>query len=143
MSGESRFLAGKVAKRSLPAVRGPSGPDTPSVKRLFLPQGELAQFYDGDEPVRYIAFIELLAGTVRGNHYHKVKEEWLYVIQGQVRLELHDLGNAVRDSVLLEAGDLAIIPTGIAHALRVITPGQAVEFSPARFDPADIYRFPL
>jgi mannose-6-phosphate isomerase-like protein (cupin superfamily) len=117
--------------------------DAPTVKRLLLPQGELAQFYDANEGMRYIAIIELLAGTVRGNHYHKVKEEWLYLMQGEVLLIVQDMDSKARESVPLRAGDLVVIPTDIAHALQVVTPGQAVEFSPARFDHLDIHRVQL
>jgi len=44
-------------------------------------------------------------------------------------------GFQARASVALRAGDLAVIRTGIAHALRTVEPGQAIEFSIARFDP--------
>jgi mannose-6-phosphate isomerase-like protein (cupin superfamily) len=140
---ESTFLNGKVLKRSLPALQAPLGPDAPALKRLLLPQGELAQFYDADEGIRYMAFLELLPGQVRGNHYHKVKEELVYVIRGGVLFSVADIDTKARASVTLRAGDLAVIRTGIAHALRTVEAGQAIEFSSARFDPADIHPFPL
>ena len=113
------------------------------LKRLLLPQGELAQFYDGDEPMRYLAYIELRPGFVRGNHYHKVKEEWIYLIEGQVTLLLEDVESKEKASVSIESGDLIFIPTEIAHALQIAEPGQAIEFSKARFDATDIHRFQL
>jgi Cupin domain len=140
---ESAFLNGKVLKRSLPALQLPLGPEAPRLKRLFFPQGELAHFYDADEGMRYIAFIELLSGQVRGNHYHKIKEEWVYVIRGEVLLHVADLGSEARASVALQAGDLALIQTRIAHAWQTVQPGQAIEFSTTRFDAADIHPFPL
>ena len=140
---ESTFLNGKVLKRSLPALHLPLGPDAPVLKRLLLPQGELAQFYDAEEGIRYMAFIELLPGQVRGNHYHKVKEELVYLIRGEVLLSIADIDSKAPASVALRTGDLAVIRTGIAHALRTVEPGQAVEFSSSRFDPADIHQFPL
>ena len=140
---ESKFLSGKVRKHSLPEFELPVAADAPTVKRLLLPQGELAQFYDADDGMRYLAFIELRAGTVRGNHYHKVKEEWLYVMRGEVVLTVQDMDSKARESVPLMAGDLVVIPTGIAHVLQVVSPGQAVEFSTARFDPLDIHRVQL
>lgn len=124
-------------------IPSPARADAPAVKRLLLPQGELAQFYDADEPVRYLAFIELREGGARGNHYHKIKEEWVYLIQGEVQLVVEDIESKVREVVPLQTGDLAIIQPGVAHVLRTIRPGQAVEFSKVRFDPADIHRFPL
>ena len=136
----SIFLNGKVRKRSIPALPLPLPPNAPELRRLMLPQGELAQFHDSDEAIRYIAFIELLAGQVRGNHYHKVKREFVYVVRGEVMLHSVDIESGARISLTLQAGDLATIETGIAHALQTLQPGQAIEFSPARFDAADIYR---
>ena len=43
----------------------------------------------------------------------------------------------------IESGDLIFIPTEIAHALQIAEPGQAIEFSKARFDATDIHRFQL
>ena len=140
---ETTFLNGKVLKRSLPLFRLPLRPDAPDLKRLLLPQGELAQFYDADEGIRYMAFIEFLPGQVRGNHYHKVKEELVYVIRGEVLLSVANVDSKARASVALRAGDLAVIRTCIAHALQTVEPGYAIEFSIARFDPADIHQFPL
>ena len=140
---ETTLLNGKVFKQSLPALQLPLGPDAPILKRLLLPQGELAQIYDAEEGIRYMAFIELLAGQVRGNHYHKVKEELVYVMRGEVSLSVVDIDSQARASVALRTGDLAVIRTGIAHAYRTVEAGQAIEFSVARFDPADIHRFPV
>src|ERR1043165_7767924 len=140
---EFKLLGGKVKKESLPIVQPSSTPDTRTLKRLMLPQGELAQFYDGEEGVRYIAQIELQAGTVRGNHYHKIKKEWVYMMSGEVTLIVEDLEFKTRESVQLNSGDLAFIQTGVIHALQVTKSGQAIEFSTARFDAADIYRHQL
>jgi mannose-6-phosphate isomerase-like protein (cupin superfamily) len=140
---ESAFLKGKVLKRSLPVLRLPLEPDAPALKRLLLSQGELAQFHDADEGIRYLAFIELVPGQVRGNHYHQVKEELVYVIRGELLLDVADIDSQARASVALRTGDLAVIRTRIAHALRPVEPGQAIEFSSSRFDPADIHKFLL
>jgi quercetin dioxygenase-like cupin family protein len=141
--GEVSLLGGKVLRRSLPLLHPPLHGDAPVLKRISLPQGELAQFHDGPEPVFYLAYVELRADTDRGNHYHKVKEESLYVLHGEVELLVQDIAIQVRESVFLHAGDLAFIPTGIAHTLRVRISGHAIEFSRTRFDPADIYPFQL
>jgi len=140
---EVAFLNGKVTKRSLPMVEPSANPDSRILKRLMLPQGELAQFYDGEEGIRYIAQIELQAGSVRGNHFHKVKQEWVYLMSGEVTLVAEDLESNTRESIELKPGDLAFVQTEIVHALQVTKSGQAVEFSTARFDPADIYRHKL
>jgi mannose-6-phosphate isomerase-like protein (cupin superfamily) len=139
---ETKYLSGRVTRRTLPALRQPER-GHPGLKRLLLPQGELAQFYNGEQPVRYLAYIQLCQGAVRGNHFHHFKEEGLYIIEGEVVLWVQDRESGARESVPLKAGDLAFIPTGIAHAIEVVTAGHAVEFSPARFDPDDTYPFSL
>jgi hypothetical protein len=58
-------------------------------------------------------------------------------------LIVQDMDSNARESVSLRAGDLVVIRTGIAHVLQVMSPGQAVEFSTARFDPTDIHRVQL
>jgi quercetin dioxygenase-like cupin family protein len=140
---ESEYLAGKVVKWSLPVISGHPGPDAPVLKRLFLPQGELAQVHDSDEGIRYLAVIEIRAGGVRGNHYHKLKEERIYMLRGELLVLVEDVQISARASVSLRTGDLLLIQTGIAHLLRTVEPGQAIEFSKARFNPADIFPFPL
>jgi quercetin dioxygenase-like cupin family protein len=140
---ESTFLAGKVVKKSLPSYHGPAGPDAPRLKRLLLRQGELAQFYDSEEGIRYMAMIELNPGSPRGNHYHKVKEEFVYVIEGKVELVAEDIATKEHAAVLLEPGDWVVIPTAIAHALRPMEKGKAIEFSKVRFALADVYPYPL
>src|SRR3954463_271765 len=100
---EIALLGGKVRKQALPVVQPSSVPQSRILKRLMLPQGELAQFYDGDEGIRYIAQIELQAGSIRGNHYHKIKEEWIYMMSGEVMLLVEDLETKARENALLLA----------------------------------------
>jgi mannose-6-phosphate isomerase-like protein (cupin superfamily) len=140
---ESTYLSGKVLKRSLLVFSAPPGADAPVVKRLLLPQGELAQFYDAAKPIHYLAHIELRPDSVRGNHYHEAKEELIYLVQGEILLTVQDIDSKERDSVPLATGDIVLISTRVAHALHVVKAGHAIEFSSARFDPADTYRFPL
>src|SRR5881394_1711772 len=136
-------LGGKVLKWLLPAVAPGEGGKELQLKRVLLPQGELAQFHDSPEGMRYIAAIELKAGTVRGNHYHKIKREYVYVLSGSVLLVLEDLENHERAALELIAGNLVLIQPGVIHALQVKESGMAVEFSPDRFDPSDTYRSQL
>jgi mannose-6-phosphate isomerase-like protein (cupin superfamily) len=140
---EAVFLGGKVVRWTLPVLPSPSGEGMPLLKRLLLAQGELAQFYDSDEGIRYIAAVELREGAVRGNHYHDRKEEWLYVMSGEVLLLLEDMESRARATVLLRVGDLAVVHTGVAHAWKTMRAGLAVEYSSVRFDPADVHRVSL
>lgn len=136
---KTSILGGRVSKITLPSVHGRPGPDAPPLKRLFLAQGELSQLWDADCPIHYIAFLELRPGTVRGNHFHRLKREFFYVIAGEAILFVQDVDSGLRDRAVLASGDLAEIPPGVAHCFQVSAAGQALEFSPNRFNPVDIY----
>jgi mannose-6-phosphate isomerase-like protein (cupin superfamily) len=140
---ESTFLNGRVIKRSLAVIQGRPAGDAPRLKRLLLAQGELAQIYDGDEGIRYLAFVELRQGAIRGNHYHEVKDEVIYVIQGEIMLVVEDIASKERASFTLQTGDLAVIPVRMAHGFRTIVSGQGVEWSTTRFDVADVVPYHL
>jgi mannose-6-phosphate isomerase-like protein (cupin superfamily) len=139
---ETVYLDGHASTWTLPVFNAPPK-NAPGLKRLLLPQGELAQFHDGAEGMRYLAFVELVADAVRGNHYHLHKPEWIYVIRGALTLTLESIATKSRVNVEMRTGDLAFIHTGVAHALRTRESGQAVEFSPVPFDAADVFRYPL
>ncbi len=140
---ETSFLEGKVLKRSLPVFHGAPPVDAMGSKRLLLPQGELAQLYDGAEGIRYLACVELRTGGIRGNHFHRAKEEFVYVISGELLLLAQDGREGARVSIRCQAGDLAMIATGIPHAIQTIEPGYAIEFSKTQFDATDVERFTL
>src|SRR5262245_17799687 len=143
MTDETAIFGGKVRKRSLPVYHGspPAGSSGP--KRLILPQGELSNIYDAEEGLKYAALIEMRLGRVRGNHVHRVKEELVYVISGRLELLVRETlkGEAVKLELL--PGDLAFISAGIAHAIKPLETGLAIEFSKARFDPSDAERVEL
>ena len=142
-SFDETFLGGRVLKRTLPVLERSSSGPMPSLKRLLLPQGELAQIHDDAEGMRYIAVVELRAGAVRGNHFHNVKQEWFYVCQGEVSLKVAHPPSGVRETIPVRAGDLVFIPAGVAHSIRTLQPGHALEFAPTQFDPADVQPFTL
>lgn len=139
---ESHF-SGRLLLFRLPVFSGPPGPEAPDLKRLSLPMGELAQLTDGRTGFHYLAVLELLAGTVRGNHVHQRKEEWFYLISGTATLHAEEPGQPGHATLPLQPGDLVRIEAGVAHGLQVTQSGCAVEFSPGAFAPADTQRHPV
>lgn len=137
---ETVFFDGRLRKRSLPLFQVPPPTQAIGPKRLLLSQGELANFYDDPEGVRYLAFLELRVGAIRGNHFHRKKLEHLYLISGRLLLGAKADENSELISVSLEAGDLITIEPGICHAFEPIEFGHAIEFSPGRFEASDIYK---
>lgn len=140
---ETLFLERRVIKRTLSVIQGRPDSNAPILKRLFLAQGELAQIYDGADGIRYLAYVELRPGAVRGNHYHEMKEEGIYVIEGEIELVVEDPVSKERAPISLVSGDLVVIPVRVAHAFRTVRKGHAIEYSPTRFDPADAFGYPL
>jgi len=137
------YLSGKVRKWTLPQVSPGPRADEFALKRLVLAQGELAQIYDAEEGIRYLACIELIPGTVRGNHFHKHKLEWVYVLSGSTNLHVKETGTDQVTMLQLGKGDLVFVATGVAHALQVTGAGEAIEFSPVRYDASDVYQHPV
>lgn len=132
------YFDGRLRKLSLPVFHGPPPADAPAPKRLLLAQGELANFYDRPEGIRYLAFLELRKGVIRGNHFHRKKIELLYLISGRLLLGAKENGNGELLSIQMEAGDLVTIEPGICHAFAPQEAGRAVEFSPGMFDSTDV-----
>lgn len=137
------LLSGKLTKRRLPAVRPAPGLSLPVTKRLVLSQGELAQIHDGEPSIRYIATLELIPGSSRGQHYHEVKVEHFYVMRGELELAALDVESGEQACVMMESGDLVVLQPRIVHAYRIRQAGVAVEFAPTAFDPTDIHPYPL
>jgi hypothetical protein len=147
------WLDGRVAVLQVPHYAGPSpATQRPGLKRLSLPQGDLIQFWDSPEGMRYIAAIQILPGKTRGNHFHRAKQETLYILEGKILLafalpesqEVSEPASALAPVQLeLGQGALVRIQPGIAHALKGIEPGYAIEASPTMFDPSDATAFPL
>jgi uncharacterized RmlC-like cupin family protein len=140
---ESSFLNGRVLKCQLATIQGRPDSNAPRLKRLMLAQGELAQIYDGEEGIRYLAYAELRPGAVRGNHYHETKEECFYVIHGEILMVVEDIASKERASFPVVSGELVLLPVRIAHAFRSLSAGQGIEWSPTRFDPADSFTYSL
>ena len=63
------------------------------------------------------------------------------MVRGEALLSVADIDSKASASLALRAGDLAVIQVNVAHAFLPSEPGQAIEFSRARFDTADIYKF--
>ena len=56
------------------------------------------------EPVEYVTMISSAKGAVRGNHYHKETTQWLYLLEGKLKL-LSRLPDQPVHEVVLEKGD--------------------------------------
>lgn len=131
----------KVSVRRLPDVVPPI-PDGGG--RIVTGAGELAQIVNG-EAFRYLAFLEFQPDPTapRGNHFHAVKTEHLYIVDGLVRATYRDLDTDETAEVELTGGDLVVVQPRCAHAYVALEHSHAVEFSPLGYDPADTIAYVL
>ena len=136
------YLDGRVTVTTLPAC-DPAEASQPPLKRLLLEKGELAHIHNADAPIMMIAYTELRTGKPRGNHVHRRKHEWMYLIRGACRLIVEDPDTGTRDEIRIREGDLISIAVGIAHVIDPLEDGHAIEFSPSRFDATDTFPHPL
>ena len=140
-SGAITLLSGAVTIRRLetkpPPLDALGG-------RILSPSGEIAQIVSG-ATFRYLAYLEFLPdpAAARGHHGHRLQEEYLYVIRGDLLAIYEDAATGERAETFLGAGDLINVRPGCAHAYVAQAYSQLLEFSPTPFDYSDTYRYPL
>lgn len=110
--------------------------------RIAMPAGELGIVLNGPE-VRYIATLEFVEGAHRGNHVHRVKSQWLYVISGHIRGTFEHVETKIRETADLQSGDLLHISPSVAHVFTGIEPSLALEACSLPFDPTDTIPYQL
>ncbi len=112
--------------------------------RIVTPAGELAQVVNGDV-IKFLAYVEFKENidAPRGNHYHELKEEMLYIIKGRVRAIYKDIDTNETDDVVLKTGDLACVKPRCAHVFFPLEYTQAVEFSATTYDPTDTHKYQI
>jgi oxalate decarboxylase/phosphoglucose isomerase-like protein (cupin superfamily) len=136
------YFGGRAVVKSLLVTDQPA--NRPEVcARIQSPRGELAVLTDGSAPIRHLSYLELRPGMVRGNHFHKQRREFFYLISGELTLTLADVDSGEKAVVEMRAGDLLYVSPSIAHALRPSTGGHAVEYATEAFDAADVFPYPL
>jgi mannose-6-phosphate isomerase-like protein (cupin superfamily) len=106
--------------------------------RITTPAGELAQIVSGGS-YAFLAYIEFLPDETkpRGNHYHAIKTETLYIIKGSLRAVYRDIERGTMREVALSAGDRVTIPPKVAHVYYASEYTQTVELADLPYDPND------
>ena len=132
------FFGGRATVKSLLVTDRPA--DRSEIcARLRSPRGELAVLTDGSTPIRHLCYVELRTKMVRGNHFHKLRHEYFYVIAGNLAVQLQDVSTRESARVELREGDLVFIKPGVAHALNPLNDGHGLEYAAEPFDLADVY----
>ena len=117
------------------------------VEKYESERGTILNFLRGDSIKEHelgqIYVMNILPGQTRGNHYHKVKQEWVLVIGGTLEIKLEDSATGEAETIVLEASyespkKLRIGPY-IVHSFinRQDTVISFLEYSTRMYDPAD------
>jgi oxalate decarboxylase/phosphoglucose isomerase-like protein (cupin superfamily) len=68
------------------------------------------------EKIEYVTLITSVAGSARGNHYHKETVQWVYILRGKIKLLTQMPGGPVVETIL-EKGTLAMTAPMERHAM--------------------------
>jgi quercetin dioxygenase-like cupin family protein len=84
---------------------------------------------------RTVMVFELLADQPRGNHYHQVKEEYIYIIEGSAKLYvwLPEQPEQIR-CIMLKKADWVCIKPGLAHLYLGAPRALVLEQSPVAYN---------
>ncbi len=136
------FFGGKILIKPLLLTDQPA--TRPEVRaRIATPKGEMAVLADTGQTIRHLTYLELRPGGRRGDHYHKLREEYFYLISGETSLHLEEISTGAKQSVQIVPGDLVFLQPGVSHAFVPTNPGQAIEFAAQPFDLSDVYPHPV
>ncbi len=79
------------------------------------------------------------AGATFSDHFHVVKDETWFVLEGEFEFRHYDLSNADRLITRLKPGDVVRVHPGTPHQLIALTQATIIEISTTH-DEADSYR---
>lgn len=125
----------KVAIERLPNTKEVDG-----AKRWIEDKGEFAHIFHMED-IRHVAWFELKKGYFRGGHFHEMKKETFYVIDGVMRGIFIDLHSFEREEHLLIKGDKVKVAPDCAHILYGIEDSHAVEYSDRYYNKEDTFPY--
>lgn len=91
----------------------------------FLKKNELMK----DQLFGQIYCCTIQPGTIRGNHYHQKKPEWMGILNGEIKLNLEDVSTKEKKEILINANENIYrvrIGTNIAHCVKNIGPNLVI-----------------
>ena len=98
-------------------------------------------YFSLEEDIKFGAILEFKKGFgKRGNHFHKIKEEYFYIITGVLFITIwfpEDEKN--KFSIYANANNLMILKPGLAHSIEAIENSLVFEFSPNIFNIEDTF----
>jgi quercetin dioxygenase-like cupin family protein len=72
-----------------------------------------------NSPVEYATLITSKKGAVRANHFHKETFQWVYMLEGRMRIRAQMPGEQVEE-VILKKGELIVNVPHESHAFEAL-----------------------
>ena len=110
---------------------------------VFRGSGEIERYL---HRLRQITFHNFPCGKIGGNHWHKIKYEIMFLLEGSLDVYLFDSHKGEKYNVTVEQGQKFDLVPWVAHALYNpnCPPVKVLEFSNLDFNPEnsekDVYR---
>ena len=80
------------------------------------------------ENIDYVTMITSASGSVRGNHYHKLTDQWVYILAGRLKM-LTQMPDGPVVTTILEKGDLAKTGFMERHAMIALEDSAFMVFT--------------
>lgn len=80
------------------------------------------------ENIEYVTLITSVKGSTRGNHYHTKTDQWVYIIEGKLKM-LTQIPNEPVIATILEKGDLAKTGFMERHAMIALEDSSFMVFT--------------
>jgi quercetin dioxygenase-like cupin family protein len=82
------------------------------------PRGEIVDILV-KEPVEYVTLIRSRTGAVRGNHFHRETLQWIYLLEGRLKVLYRMPGEPVK-ARLVEPGELFLNVVNEHHSVEAV-----------------------
>lgn len=92
-------------------------------------RGEIADIFVNN-PVEHVNVIVSVADARRGDHFHKLSTQWIYMVAGEMEYHWRNYEHDTEPKmVVVHANDLIETPAGEVHALYMRTPVTFLAFA--------------
>ncbi len=90
-------------------------------------RGEITDIMVKDN-IDYVTLITSIKGSTRGNHYHKKTDQWVYILEGKIKM-LTQMPDSPVVVTILEKGDLAKTGFMEKHAMIALEDSAFMVFT--------------
>lgn len=101
------------------------------------PRGELFEFKEIERDYRQVNILTSMAGTVRGNHYHKKLREKFFVVSGAVDVELRSVHTGEITKFSCSKAEEFVVDPFFLHTLTFQVDTVILSFYSEAFDEKD------